>query len=61
MAVTLFSTPTLIIFIVARDIAHTIRQIWAAFLNDVANVLKQFNTLYLRLNEVNGAKKLDGY
>lgn len=46
IAVTLFFTPTLIIFIVARVIAYTIRQIWAAFLNDVANVLKQFNTLY---------------
>lgn len=46
MAVTLFFTPTLIIFIVARVIAYTIREIWAAFLNDVANVLKQLNTLY---------------
>lgn len=46
MAVTLFFISTSIIFIVTRVIAYTIRQIWAAFLNDVANVLKQFNTLY---------------
>lgn len=58
MAVTLFSTPTLIIFIVARVIAYTIRQIWAVFLNDVAETIQH---PLLRLNELDGAKKLDGY